>query len=98
VSAIPPDLPLASNNGDLASNTLALLDEIVLKDGHLELEGTVVVFIIDEQHADELLSDIDLSGIIFLRPRHHADFGIAKQTLEIGVELPDFLNVHDSLQ
>jgi hypothetical protein len=38
VNAIPPDLPLASNNGDLASNTSTLLDEIVLEDGHLELE------------------------------------------------------------
>src|SRR3954449_9563274 len=76
----------------------ALLHQIVLEDCHLEWERAIVVFIIDEQHADEFLSDIDLRRIVLLRPWHHANFGIAKQTLEIGVELPDFLNVHGSLQ
>ena len=75
-----------------------LLDQIVLEDRHLELERAVVVFIVDEQHADEFLADIDLGRIVLLRPRHHADLGIAEQALEIGVELPDFLNVHGSLQ
>src|SRR5258708_2865387 len=32
------------------------------------------------------------------RPRHHANLLVAEQTLEIGVEFPDFLNVHGSLQ
>jgi len=43
-------------------------------------------------------ADIDLGRIVLLRPRHNANLGIAEQALEIGVELPDFLNVHGSLQ
>ena len=38
----------------------ALFDQIVLEDRHLELEGAVVVFVIDKEHADEFLADIDL--------------------------------------
>src|SRR6202040_731603 len=80
------------------AKTSALLDQIVLENRHLELKRAVVVFIIDEQHADEFLTDIDLGGIVLLRPRHHANLGIAEKAFEIGVELPDFLNVHGSLQ
>ena len=76
----------------------ALLDQIVLEDRHLELERAIVVLVIDEQHADEFLADIDLGRIVLFRPRHHANLGIAEQALEIGVEFPDFLNVHGSLQ
>jgi hypothetical protein len=46
-----------------ASNEkLFLLDQIVLEDRHLELERAVVILVIDKQHADELLADIDLSS------------------------------------
>ena len=76
----------------------ALLDQIVLEDRHLELERAVVVLVIDEQDADEFLADIDLGRIVLFRPRHHADLGISEHALEIGVELPDFLNVHGGLQ
>jgi hypothetical protein len=38
----------------------ALFDQIVLEDRHLELEGAVVVFVVDKEHADEFLADIDL--------------------------------------
>src|SRR4051812_20094377 len=75
-----------------------LIDEIVLEDRHLELERAIVVLIIDEEHTDEFLADIDLGGIILLRPRHDANPGVAENALEIGVELPDFLNVHGGLQ
>src|ERR1700757_3273144 len=78
--------------------TKALLDQIVLEDRHLELERAIVVLVIDEQHADELLADIDLGRIVLLRARHDPDLGIAEHALEIGVEFPDFLNVHGSLQ
>ena len=72
--------------------------QIFLEDRHLKLERAIVVLVIDEQHADELLADIDLGGVVLLRPRHDADLGIAEHALEIGVELPDFLNVHGGLQ
>jgi hypothetical protein len=45
---------------------LALLDQIVLEDRHLELERAIVVFVIDEQHADEFLANIDLGRIVGL--------------------------------
>jgi len=61
------------------------------------IERAIVVFIVDEQHADELLADIDLGRVVFLRPRHDADLGIAEHALQIRVKLPDFLNVHDLL-
>ena len=76
---------------------LILLHQIVLEDRHLELERAIVVLVIDEQHADELLANIDFSGIVLLRPRHHADLRITEYALEISVELPDFLNVLGSL-
>jgi hypothetical protein len=77
---------------------LTLFDQIVLEDRHLELEGAIIVLVVDEEHADELLADIDFSGIVLLGARHDTDLGIAKYALEIGVELPDFLNVHGGLQ
>ena len=73
-------------------------DQIVFEDRHLELERAIIVLVVDEQHADELLADIDLGGIVLLRPWHDADLGIAEYALEIGVELSDFLNVHGGLQ
>src|SRR5258708_38796039 len=76
----------------------ALLDQILLEDRHLELKRAVVVFIVDEQHADEFLTDIDLRRIVLLGSRYHPNPGIAEQALEISVEFPDFLNVHGSLQ
>src|SRR3954471_10901797 len=71
-----------------------LIDEIVLEDRHLELERAIVVLVVDEEHTDEFLADIDLGGIILLRPRHDADLGIAEYALQVRVELPDFLDVH----
>jgi hypothetical protein len=79
------------------SDESALLDQVVLEDRHLELERAIIVLIVDKQDADELLADIDLGGVILLRARHYANLGIAEHTLEIGVELPDFLNVHGGL-
>ena len=76
----------------------ALLDQIVLEDRHLELERAIVVLVVDKEHADELFADIDLGGIVLLRPRHDTDLGIAEHALEIGVEFSDFLNVHGGLQ
>jgi hypothetical protein len=58
------------------------------------LERTVVVLIVDEEDADELLADIDFGRVIFLGPRHDADLGIAEDAFEICVKFPDFLNVH----
>src|SRR3954464_6490609 len=72
--------------------------QIFLENRHLELERAIVVLVIDEQHADEFFADIDFGGVVFFRARHDADLGIAEYALEIGVELPDFLNVHGSLQ
>src|ERR1700760_4755700 len=75
-----------------------LIDQIVFQNSHLELERAIVVLVIDEQHADEFLANIDLGGIVLLGTRNHADFGVAEYTLEVGVEFPDFLNVHGSLR
>jgi hypothetical protein len=77
---------------------LAFVDEIVFQDSHLELERTIIVLVVDKQHTDEFLADIDFRRVIFLRSRHDTNFRIAEQTLEIRIELPDFLNVHEHLQ
>src|SRR6185312_5174261 len=73
---------------------LVLIDEIVLEDRHLELERAIVVLVVDEENADELLADIDLGRVILLRPRHDADLGIAEYALQIRIELSDFFDVH----
>jgi hypothetical protein len=73
---------------------LFLIDEVVLEDRHLELERAIIVLVVDEEHTDEFLADIDLGGIILLRPRYDADLGIAEYALQIRVELPNFLDVH----
>jgi hypothetical protein len=62
------------------------------------LERAIIVFVIDEQHADEFFADIDFGGVVLLRARHHAELLVAEHALEIGVELSDFLNVHRCLQ
>ena len=36
---------------------LFLIDQIVLEDRHLELERAIIVLVVDEEHADELLAD-----------------------------------------
>ncbi len=80
------------------AKTSLLLDQVVFEDRHLELKRAVVVFVVDEQHADEFLADIHLRRIILFRPRHHANPGVAEQAFKVGVEFPDFLNVHGGLQ
>src|SRR5882757_684739 len=75
-----------------------LLAQILFEDRHLELERAIIILVVDEQHADEFFADIDLGRVVLLRPRHHADLGIAEYAFEIRVKLPDFLNVHGSLQ
>jgi hypothetical protein len=80
------------------TEALSLVDEIVFEDRHLELIRAIVVLVIDEQHADEFLADINLGGIVFFRTRHDSDFLIAERALEISVELSDFGNVHGNLQ
>jgi hypothetical protein len=67
--------------------------EIAAQDRHLEVIRPLVVFVVDEQHADEFVADIDLGGIVLLRPRHDADARVAEQLLEVGVEFLDFLYV-----
>ena len=58
-------------HGLVGEPSSALIDQIVLEDSHLELERAIVVFIVDEQHADEFLTDIDLGGVVLLRPRRN---------------------------
>jgi hypothetical protein len=77
---------------------LALVDQIVFQDRHLELERAIIVLVIDEQHPNEFLADVHFSGVILLGPRNHSDLGIGEYALEISVKLPDFLNVHGNLQ
>jgi hypothetical protein len=68
--------------------------EIGPQDRHLEIVRPFVVFVVHEDDTDELFADIDLGGIVLLRPRHHPHARIVEQPLEIGVDLPDFLHVH----
>ena len=69
---LTPAVARAEVNNPLAGCS-ALIDQILLEDRHLELERAVVVFVVDEQHADEFLADIDLGRVVLLRPRHHAN-------------------------
>src|SRR5262249_48309088 len=65
-------------------------------DLHLEIVGALVILLVfvEIERADKLLADEDVGGIAFLR--HHADAGVAEQTLEVSVELAHFENVHGS--
>jgi hypothetical protein len=65
--------------------SLFLIDQLVFQDRHLELELAIIVPVVDEQHADELLADIDFGGVILLPPQHDADNGIAEYGLQIRV-------------
>ena len=47
--------------------------EIRIEDRHGEVEGAVAVLVVDEEHAHELLSDIDFGGIGLLRPADDAN-------------------------
>src|SRR5437879_13700490 len=91
-------VPAFAGTTGMSASGSPLLQLILFQDRHLELERAVLVLVIDEQHADEFLADIDLRGVVLFRPRHDTDFRIAEHALEIGVELSDFLNVHGSLQ
>src|SRR5437588_1994690 len=59
--------------------SISVLFKIGAENGHLKIVRALVVLIVDEQHANELVAHIDLGRIFFLRPRHHADTGIAEQ-------------------
>jgi len=49
---------------------------------HLEIVGALVVLVVDEQHADELLADIDLGGVVLLLGRGTTrSFGLPKRLL-----------------
>src|SRR5580700_9423433 len=70
------------------------LFKIGRKNGHLKIVTALVVLIIDEQHANEFLADIDLGGIVLLGARHDTQLGVAEQALHVSFELADFLDVH----
>src|SRR6266699_557775 len=71
--------------------------QIGAEDRHLKIVRALLVLVVHEQNADELLADVDLGGILLLRPRHHPDAGVAEQALEVRFDLTDFLNVHRCL-
>src|SRR4029078_12808743 len=75
-----------------------LFFKIGFENRNLKLVGEIIVLVGDKQNADEFLANIDLCGIVFLRPRHDANFSIAEKALQISIELSDFLNVHGRLQ
>src|SRR5579871_2249041 len=70
--------------------------QISREDRHLEIVAALVIFIVDEQHTDKLLADIDFGGIILFWTRHDTQFGVAEQASHITFQLTDLLDVHDS--
>src|SRR5207248_8263613 len=64
---------------DEAGYSRSVLFKVGAENSHLKIVGALVVLIVDEQHANELFAHIDLGRIFFLRPRDHADTGIAEQ-------------------
>src|SRR5215831_13783268 len=72
------------------------LFQIGREDRHLEIVAALIVLVVDEQHADELLADIDLGGIVLFRTRHDTQPGVAEQLSHIIFQLADFLDVHGS--
>ena len=68
--------------------------QVGAEDRHLEIVGALVVLVVHEQHADELLADIDLGGIILLRPRPYLNARVVEQPFQIHVDLFDVLHIH----
>jgi hypothetical protein len=82
--------PTPSSDGHLR----LVVDQVFFQDRHLELERPIIILVVDEKHADELLTNIHFGRIVLFGTRYDAQFLIAKDLFEISVELPDFLNVH----
>src|SRR5436305_1935905 len=64
---------MGSSRNCHSSPEQAGLVEVHGQDRQLE-EGRARVFLIEEQHADIFLGDIDLRRVALLAPRHDADF------------------------
>ena len=64
-----------------ASRPSPFLQQVLFQDRHLELERAVIILVVDEQHADELLADIDLGGISFFGRGTTRIFGLPNTRL-----------------
>src|SRR5690349_15870454 len=69
------------------------LGQVFGQDGHFEHERAVLVLVL-EDHADELLADIDLGGVLLLRARDQRDARIGEGATQVGFDLADGLLVH----
>src|SRR6478609_6821162 len=71
------------------------LSKIAVEDGHGEVVGTIAIFVVDIDDAEELFTHVDFSGIILTRTWLDGHL-VVESTLEIGGELFDFVGFHQS--
>src|SRR3954447_9981167 len=66
--------------------------EIELENRHFEIAGADFL-LVEEQHADIFLADINFRGVGLARARHDADPGVVEIALEISFERLEMLYI-----
>src|SRR5262249_30973553 len=69
--------------------------KIDVEDRHREIVGAIAVLVVDVDHAEKLIAEIDLCGIVLARPHLDCDLRV-ERALEVGVEFLDFFGLHNS--
>jgi hypothetical protein len=71
------------------------LFQIDFENRHGKIVGKLSVFLIAEDDADELVTDIDFSRVVLLGALSHADRGKCKRRAQIFGQLGDFIGLQD---
>src|SRR6478609_96088 len=83
-AADPPPGPGRGRRPDPSPANASIL-EVGVENRHRKIERPVAVLVVHEQHPDELLADIHLGRVGFLRPSYDTDRvvrkGLAHETL-----------------
>jgi hypothetical protein len=73
-----------------------LVLQIIIEDRHLKLIGGLTLVIVAKDHADKLLIDEDLGGVLLARTLAHLELRVPEHSLQIALKLENLFPSHRS--
>src|SRR5918994_2917031 len=78
----------------MVNGSSRLFVEISVEDRHGEVEGAVAILVVDEEHTDKLLTDIDLRRIVLLGTTYDPNRVVRECLAEVALDFRHLGFVH----